>query len=103
MAIGFFSLKMGREPGLPSHFSNPCRAVAIRYDVAPQRCVDILRAAKLEKKVVVTKFFAYFFRKKVTTTMATAIIIIIAIILNILKRVVKHEGEIASSRRELET
>lgn len=103
MAFGILSLKMGREPGLPSHFSNPCRAVAIRYDVAPQRCIDILRAAKISKKVVVTKFFRYFLRKKVTTTMATAIIIIIAIILYCLKRVLKHEGEDASSRRELQT
>ena len=81
MAIGFFSLKNGKGARAPEPFSYPCRAVAIRYDVAPQRCVDILRSAKVRKKVVVTKFFAYFFRKKVTTTMATAIIIIIAIIL----------------------
>lgn len=103
MAFGFCSLKMGREPGLPSHFSNPCRAVAIRYDVAPQRCIDILRAAKISKKVVVTKFFRYFLRKKVTTTMATAIIISIAIILYWSKQNLKKKDEVASSRRDLRT
>lgn len=81
MAFGFCSLKMGREPGLPSHFqtlAGPSRYVTMSLLSVASISYAV---AKIRKKVVVTKFFRYFLRKKVTTTMATAIIISIAIIL----------------------